>query len=102
MTLSELKQLVKRRPDARAAIISDGCRDYVVEIHQQHGAGLLQDRKRRPMRFRSLAEATTAIKRARVGRITLKTRIAADEACAGATVAHPGFDELPLTSSLPR
>jgi hypothetical protein len=106
MKLAELKKLA-RSASPVARIISDGCRDYVVEIHQPSGAGILQDRRRRTMRFRSLAEAKQTLKRAQVSNITLAVRVAADEACAidpqlGMTQradAAAGFSELRLCNA---
>ena len=105
MKLGELKKLA-RSASPVARIISDGCRDYVVEIHQPSGAGILQDRRRRTMRFRSLAEARQTLRRAQVSNITLAVRVAADEACAvdpqlGMMLrrnAGVGFSELTLCS----
>ena len=77
-------------------IISDGCRDYVVEARRDSGAGLLTDRQGRPLRFASLAEARRAARHA--SDITLAMRVAADEACAGKSGAHSGFSLLPVAA----
>lgn len=105
MKLSELKKLARSEaPTAR--IISDGCRDYVVEIHQPAGAGVLQDWRRRTLRFKSLEDAKRTLKRAKVSEIKLAMRVAADEACAMMPAAMPrdsaraGFSELTLSRSL--
>jgi hypothetical protein len=95
LKLSDLKRLAKARPTS-ATIISDGCRDYVVEVQQPQGAGILQDRRGRTLRFRSLAEASHTVRRAQVQDIVLATRIAADEACAGPTLQNSGFARVRL------
>jgi len=83
-----------RRHAARAVIISDGCRDYVVEVHQENGTGILTDHRGRTLRFSSLANAKHAVRWA--AQVELAVRVAADEACAGDTATAPGFSHLPL------
>ncbi len=95
MTLSELKRSVREQQTA-ATIISDGCRDYVVEIQHASGAGILRDRKGRTLRFPSLAEAKRAMQRVAVADISLSVRIAADEACAGPSASEAQFATLQL------
>ena len=86
-----------RQHCAKAVIISDGCRDYVIEIHQANGAGLLTDRRGRPLRFSSLAEAKYAVRLA--SEVDLSVRIAADEACAGQAMDEGGFATVALISN---
>ena len=85
-----------RHHQAKAVIISDGCRDYVIEIHQAYGAGLLTDRRGRALRYPSLAEAKHAVRRA--SEIHLAVRVAADEACAGTAAPEASFSHVPLVS----
>ena len=49
MRLADYRRLT-RRAQTRAIIISDGCRDYVVEIHHDRGNDVLTDRHGRPLR----------------------------------------------------
>lgn len=95
MKLRDFKKFA-RQHSAKAVIISDGCRDYVVEIHQSNGAGLLTDRRGRALRFASLAEAKDAVSMA--AQVDLAVRIAADEACAGHTLEESRFATVPLVS----
>ena len=94
MTMSLLNRLVREERKS-ATIISDGCRDYVVEIRRPGGARLLRNRKGHALRFPSLAEARRA---ARADEVLLAVRIAADEACAGAPDRHATFSTLRLSS----
>ena len=96
MRTSQVKRLA-RKDTVDAVIISDGCRDYVIELHTTKGADLLTDRKDRPRRFASLAQAKRAVKRA--SSISLAVRIAADEACAGSTIQPSPFARLLLTQN---
>jgi hypothetical protein len=93
MKLRDFRKFARTRP-ARAVIISDGCRDYVIEIHQPHGAGLLTDRHGRPLRYSSLAEAKHTVRRA--SEVHLAVRVAADEACAGDATQGAQFSHVPL------
>jgi hypothetical protein len=93
MKLRDFKKYV-RQNHAKAVIISDGCRDYVIEVHQPNGAGLLTDRQGRALRFASLAEAKDVVSAAT--EVELAVRIAADEACAGETLAEGRFATVPL------
>ncbi|MCR9258836.1 MAG: DUF6482 family protein [Pseudomonadaceae bacterium] len=94
MTPRQLKRLALRE-DVHAHIISDGCRDYVVEIIAENGAGLLR-RRGQPLRFRSLSEAQGRLKKCRVSRAVLRHRVAHDEACTFPyEIAR--YDDLPLT-----
>lgn len=95
MKLRDFKKYA-RQHHAKAVIISDGCRDYVIEIHQSNGAGLLTDRHGRALRFASLAEAKDIVSAAH--EVELAVRIAADEACAGDTLADSRFATVPLAS----
>jgi len=94
--LRDFRKYARQQP-ARAVIISDGCRDYVVEIHQPNGAGLLTDRRGRALRFASLAEAKDTVSLA--AEVQLAVRIAADEACAGETLQDSRFATVPLVSN---
>ncbi len=98
MTLWELKRSVREQPTT-ATIISDGCRDYVVEIQRTNGAGLLRDRRGRTVRFASLAEAKRTMQKADVADICLSVRIAADEACAGPSANEPQFATIQLATN---
>ena len=95
MRMRSLRKLMRSEP-VRAVIISDGCRDYVVEIHRETGAGVLTDGRGKPKRFTSLAEAKRAVRHA--SEITLAMRVAADEACAGHSSRQPRFSMVPLAS----
>ena len=96
MTLFQLNRLVRRQP-VEATIISDGCRDYVVELTTQRGAGLLTDRKGRRRTFASLAAAKRAVRKAH--RIHLAVRIAADEASAGGSEPQASFARMQLSGA---
>ncbi|MEM7098643.1 MAG: hypothetical protein AAF541_10335 [Pseudomonadota bacterium] len=96
MTLSDFRRLA-RREEIGARIISDGCRDYVVEIRRGQAAGVLTDRKGRRKRFASLSEAKRAVKRAQT--IHFAIRVAADEACAGQSASDSGFATLQLSAA---
>ena len=93
MTPSALKRRAGREP-VQARVVSDGCRDYVIEVVSEHGAGLLKRRGGRPMRFRTLAEVHELLGRCGVSHAVLRQRVAHDEAC----LADGGspFSELPL------
>jgi hypothetical protein len=81
----------------RAHIVSDGCRDYVVQVVSNNVAGLLRHRRGKPLKFRSLAEARQVLSRCGVGEAVLRQRVAHDEACT-ATHAASGarFHDLPF------
>lgn len=93
MTPRQLKRLAAREPVA-ANIVSDGCRDYLVEIVWEDATDLLRQRER-PLRLRSLAEAHELLRACRVRRIVLRHRVAHDEACA-APAGPAQFHDLPL------
>ena len=80
MTPRQLKRRAGREP-VQARVVSDGCRDYVIEVVSQHGAGLLRRRGGRPMRFRNLAEVHQLLGRCGVSDAVLRQRVAHDEAC---------------------
>lgn len=69
-----------RKAETKAVIISDGCRDYVVEVSHPQGKDVLADRQGRPLRFASLGQARRKFDCAH--EVRLAVRIAADEACA--------------------
>ena len=94
MTNAQVKRLTGKGT-IDAVIVSDGCRDYVVELHTANGGHMLTDRNHRPRRFASLDLAKRAVKRATS--VRLAVRIAADEACAGQTMQASPFAHLTLT-----
>jgi len=71
----------------RAHIVSDGCRDYVVEVVSNIGTGLLRHRGGNPLKFRCLAEARRVLSRCGVGHAVLRQRLAHDEACTATNAA---------------
>lgn len=71
-----------------ARIVSDGCRDYVVEVVSNSGAGLLRHWRGRTLRFRSLGEIHQLLHRCGVRDTVLRQRVADDEAAAGGPVFH--------------
>ncbi len=96
MTLKALKKLARKKA-LSAVIISDGCREYVVEVRHANGAGTLRDWRGRTRRFKALAQAQRVLRSAGVGEVALAVRIAADEACAGPALADSGFSTLSLS-----
>ena len=94
MTPRQLKRRASRE-SVQARVLSDGCRDYVVEVRSEYGAGLLRRRGGRPMRFRSLAEVHQMLNRCGVSDAVLCQRVAHDEACTAG--AGSFFSELPLS-----
>lgn len=80
----------------RSRIISDGCRDCLVGVEQESGTEILRDRRGRPRRFASLAEARQVLRCANIGDIQLVVRVAADEACARSMLQGSGFTALKL------
>ena len=96
MTLSALRKLARRKT-LNAVIISDGCRDYVVEVQHANGAGMLRDWRGRIRRYKALAEAQRVLRSAGVTDVALSVRIAADEACAGPALTGSGFSRLSLS-----
>jgi hypothetical protein len=77
----------------RAHIVSDGCRDYVVEVVSRSGAGLLRHWRGRTLKFRSLGEIHQLLHRCGVRDAVLRQRVADDEAASG----QPMFHDQPLT-----
>ena len=94
MTPRQLKRRAGREP-VQARVLSDGCRDYVVEVCSEHGAGLLRRRGGRPMRFRNLSEVQQLLNRCGVCDAVLCQRVAHDEACSAGRGSF--FSELPLS-----
>ena len=88
MTPSVFRRVARRQP-LQAIVLSDGCRDYLVEVRSKNGAGLITDRKGRPKRFTSLSLAKNAVRGAY--EVRLAVRIAADEACAADSRQEEGF-----------
>ena len=95
MTPRALKRLARREP-IRAVIVSDGCRDYVVELHTDSSSGLLTNWRGKRKRFASLAQAKHAVRHA--SNIELAVRVAADEAAAGLTQPTTAFSHLVLAT----
>ena len=98
MTPLELRRLARRQA-LRALVISDGCRDYLVEIHSGNERHLLTDRRGRHKRFASLDQAKRAVRCAH--HIALAVRVAADEACAGGTSTVQQISLVPLSTPQP-
>ena len=96
MNIQDFRRLARKKR-LTAIIISDGCRDYLVDIHSEHGAGALTDRKGRRLRFGSLDQAKRAIKAA--ANIQLAMRVAADEACGGDTPNQSPFSLLAVKAA---
>ncbi len=94
MKLLDLMKFSRSRP-SRATIISDGCRDYVVEVQEPASAGLLRDRRGRVLRFKTLRDARDAVRDATA--ITLSMRVAADEACCGGAMSDSGFSRVTIS-----
>lgn len=91
MTPSDFRRVARSQP-LQAIIISDGCRDYLIEVRSKNGAGLITDRKGRPKRFNSLSLAKSAVRGA--CEVRLAVRIAADEACAAGGQQEQGFADM--------
>lgn len=87
MTPRQLKQEAARR-SVKARVVSDGCRDYVVEVVLDSGAGILRHRRGRPLTFRSLGEVHRLLNRCGVQETVLRQRLADDEACPGQAHIH--------------
>ena len=96
MTLTNFRRIA-RKETLTAIIISDGCRDYVVEIRSETGAGVLTDRKGQRLRFSSLDQAKRAVRDAR--EVHLAVRVAADEACGGATPVSSPFSLMTVSKA---
>ena len=79
MTPGKLRNAA-RRQDITARILSDGCRDYFVEIARDARRSVLRNRWRRPLKFKSLAEAHQMLARHHVQDIRLVSRVADEEA----------------------
>lgn len=79
MTPAQLRRAAKNQ-EVTARIISDGCRDYFVEIERPSGAGVLRRRWKGPMRFKSLSEVHHLLNQCRVKDVLLVSRVADDEA----------------------
>ena len=90
MRQRDLKRLAARNP-VQARIVSDGCRDYFVEVVTGTGAGLLRRADGSLLRFRSLGETHRALSRCGIQRAVLRQRVAQDEAAGGG--AAPFHDQ---------
>lgn len=96
MTPRELRHAATRNTvDAR--IISDGCRDCIVEVVLQTGAGLLRHPRGNVLRFKSLGEARSMLARCGTKNVVLRQRVADDET--GLATSHVGFHDLPVARS---
>jgi hypothetical protein len=78
MTPAQLRK-VARADSVTAKVISDGCRDYFVQIERDNGAGLLRSRNRNLLRFKSLTEVHQLLGQCNVEDIWLVSRVADDE-----------------------
>jgi hypothetical protein len=78
-------------------VLSDGCRDYVVEVLDGAEPRLLRTRRGAIERLRSLGEACSVLRGCRVRRAVLRQRCAHDEATAGVSSGGAPFSEMPLT-----
>ena len=87
MTPRQLKQAATAQP-MQARIVSDGCRDYVVEVVSRSGAGLLRHWRGKTLRFKNLGEVHQLLQRCGVRDAVLSQRVADDEAAAGGPVFH--------------
>ena len=87
MTPRQLKQAATAQP-MQARIVSDGCRDYVVEVVSGTGAGLLRHWRGRTLRFRSLGEVHQLLHRCGVRDAVLRQRVADDEVAVGSPIFH--------------
>ncbi len=99
MTRRELKRRATRGAAAAPSVrvVSDGCRDYVIEIVDGTSAQLLRKRNGAIERIRNLGEACAVLRDCRVPRAVLRHRCAHDEAMAGVASGGAPFSELPLT-----
>jgi hypothetical protein len=98
LTRRALKRLASSEA-IKACVISDGCRDYVVEVLGASGAGLLRNRRGRVERFRNLGEVRQALRDCPLSSVVLRQRVAHDEAASGLSLADCGFSEMPLNAS---
>lgn len=82
-----------------ARIVSDGCRDYLVEVVSNSGAGLLRHWRGGVLKFRSLAEAHRVLSRCGVTETVMRQRVTDDETCvrSGAVAGGTRFHDFPLT-----
>jgi len=80
MTPRQLKSIARNRAVA-ARVISDGCRDYLIEIVTDSGAGLLRRWDNSLLKLGNLGEVHQLLRRCGVDRIVLRQRVAQDEAC---------------------
>ena len=80
-----------------ARIISDGSRDYFVEIARDNGAGVLRSRWTGAIRFKSLCQVRSFLTRRNVQDIRLLSRVA-DEEAGQPQASSWGFAELRLST----
>jgi len=85
MTPRQLKSTARKRA-VTARVISDGCRDYLIEIITDSGAGLLRRWDNSVVKLRNLGDVHQLLERCGVDRVVLRQRVAQDEAC----YAEPG------------
>ncbi len=91
MTPRQLKQIAARE-SVQARIVADGCREYVVEVLSDQGAGILRHWRGRTLRFRSLGEIHQVLHRCGVRDAVLRQRLTDDEAAG----ASGDFQDLPI------
>ncbi len=96
MTPRELRHAASRNT-VNARIISDGCRDYIVEVVSQTGAGLLRHPRGNVLRFKSLVEARGMLASCGAKNVVLRQRVADDET--GSSASQVGFHDLPVARS---
>ena len=87
MTPRQLKQAAATQP-VKARIVSDGCRDYVIEVVSGSGAGLLRHWRGGTLKFKSLGEIHQLLNRCGVRDTVLRQRVADDEAAVGSSIFH--------------
>jgi hypothetical protein len=78
MSPRQLRRLASQTP-VQARVISDGSRDYLVEIVTERGASLLRGAPGRGRRFRSLGEVHGVLRRCGIDQAVLRHRVAQDE-----------------------
>lgn len=94
MTPAQLKRLA--RTDAvTARVISDGSRDYFVQINKGRSGGVLRTRGNKPMRFRSLSDVHRLLSSCHVQTVQLAHRVA-DEEVTGSIGDQCGFADVRL------
>lgn len=93
MSLRELRRLATGKP-VEARVISDGCRDYLIELVTDRDTQLLRDSRGRSQRFQNLGDVQNILRRWGVERAVLRHRVAQDEAAA--PVLRESYHDQPL------